>query len=88
MFNCLNRQEALRKEGKPVLNGITEISGEIMVQSLCDAAKERYESLKDKMAVYEENGLISIRGVLGDKDGLTADELEDTLTSGVIEPEM
>ena len=87
MFNCLNRQEALRKEGQPILNGITEISGEIMVQSLCDAAKERYESLKDKMAVYEENGLISIRGALGNKDGLTADELEDTLISGV-EPEI
>ena len=47
MFNCLNHQEALRKDGKPVLNGVTEISGEIMVHNLCDAAKERYESLKD-----------------------------------------
>ena len=77
MFDCIWRANELRRKGKPVLDGVAAINGRIALQNVSQKAQSAFKTLH--AAIYDTDGLISIRGDLGNLDGLSIDDVEAIL---------
>lgn len=77
MFDCIWRANELKRKGKPVLDGVAAINGRIALQSVSQKAQNAFKTLHS--AIYDNDGLISIRGDLGNMDGLSISDVEAIL---------